>query len=307
MPADSRYGVFEIGMNHRGEIAPLAELVRPRIALVTWIAPAHVENLGSLAGIADEKSDVFTGAEIALVPLDAPERDLLLKRAKERAQRVVGFGRDSGAEARLLSFAMDADGALAEADILGTRVRFRIGASGAHWANNAIAALAVTALAGADLAAAAAALARFTAPAGRGQVFQIAFARGAFTLVDDSYNANPASMEAAFATLAARAGARRIAALGDMLELGDGERAYHEALAAPVAVAADLVFAAGPRMRALWDALPADKRGGYAENADSLAPLLCDALADGDIVLVKGSNGSKMFRVAEALQRLSTP
>jgi UDP-N-acetylmuramoyl-tripeptide--D-alanyl-D-alanine ligase len=310
MPADSRFGVFEMGMNHRGEIAPLAALVRPHIAIVTWIAPAHIENLGSLEAIAEEKADVYSvepgGA--GLVPLDAPHSDILLARAKERVSRVVTFGRDARCDARLLAFDMFEDRSEAEADILGKRIAYTIGAPGAHWAGNSVAALATAALAGADLEAAAAALVRFEAPAGRSQTSRVMFERGAFTLIDDAYNANPASMEAAFKTLASRkpaAGGRRIAALGDMLELGPEEASYHAGLAAGLTDAADLVFAAGPRMRALWDALPATQRGGYSETAEALAPVLTEALRDGDVVLVKGSNGSRMFRVVEALKRLA--
>jgi UDP-N-acetylmuramoyl-tripeptide--D-alanyl-D-alanine ligase len=310
MPARTAFGVFEMGMNHRGEIAPLASLVRPHVAVVTWIAPAHVEHLGSIEAVADEKADVFAGLEpegAALVPNEAPCAARLIARAEECASAVIRFGRERECEARLLKFEMDDAGSTAEADILGRQIRYRIGAEGAHWALNSVAALAAADLAGADLFEAAHALARFKSIDGRGVARQIEANFGAFTLVDDSYNANPASMAAAFETLAARrAKGRRIAALGDMLELGAEERALHAGLAAPIAQAGvDLVFAAGPRMAALWEELPPGLRGGYAESADSLVPMVTQALRAGDVILVKGSNGSRMARVVEALLGLS--
>ncbi|MBL8551153.1 MAG: UDP-N-acetylmuramoyl-tripeptide--D-alanyl-D-alanine ligase [Hyphomonadaceae bacterium] len=309
MPAQSRFAVFEVGMNHRGEILPLAELVRPDIALVTWIAPAHIEHLGSLETIAEEKGDLYAGLEpggVALVPNEAPAARILIARAEECANAVVRFGREQGCEARLLKFDMNDEGAIAEADILGRQIRYRIGAIGAHWALNSVAALAAADLAGGDLQAAAHALAELRAIDGRGAAARIEAPFGAFMLVDDSYNANPASMEAAFLTLAARkAEGRRIAALGDMLELGPEEAALHAGLAGPIDKAGiDLVFAAGPRMAALWEALPPSRRGGYAENSERLAPMIAAALRAGDVVLVKGSNGSRMGRVVETLAQL---
>ncbi|MGE0828977.1 MAG: UDP-N-acetylmuramoyl-tripeptide--D-alanyl-D-alanine ligase [Hyphomonadaceae bacterium] len=311
MPASSEYGVFEMGMNHRGEILPLTQLVRPHVALITTIAPAHVENLGSLEAVADEKADIFAGLEpdgVALVPNEAPHATRLLARAEDCASAIVRFGRDEGCEARLLKFEMHEDGSIAEADILGRKIRYRIGAEGAHWALNSVAALAAADLAGGDIFAAAHALADFKSIAGRGAAHVIRAQFGAFTLVDDAYNANPASMGAAFETLGAKKSAvRRIAALGDMLELGPEERALHAGLAHGIERAGiDLVFAAGPRMAALWEALPASRRGGYAETAEALAPMIAQALGAGDVVLVKGSNGSRMARVVEALKDLQT-
>lgn len=309
MPQSSAYGVFEIGMNHRGEILPLSALVKPHVAIVTWIAPAHIEHLGSIEAIADEKGDIFAGLEpegAALVPNEAPAASRLIARAEECASAVIRFGRDEGCEARLLKFEMSEEGAVAEADILGRQIRYRIGAAGSHWALNSVAALAAADLAGGDLFAAAHALANFREIEGRGQARRIEAAFGAFTLVDDSYNANPASMAAAFETLAARKARRRIVALGDMLELGREAQALHAGLAEPLARAGvDIVFAAGPLMAALYDRLPPGRRGGYAETAELLAPQVTAALRDGDVVLVKGSNGSRMARVVEALTRLA--
>ncbi len=312
MPAASRYGVFEIGMNHRGEVAPLARLVAPHVALVTAIAPAHVEALGSLEAVADEKGDVFSALApggVALVPNEAPCAARLLDAAERARARMIRFGRAPECEARLLDFVMDEAGASARARIAGKEIAYRIGAPGAHWALNALAALAAVDAVGADLAAGASALADLRALEGRGGARTIDAPFGAFTLIDDAYNANPASMSAAFATLAARAiapPARRIAALGDMLELGPDARAYHAGLAAPIEAARiDLVYAAGPMMAALFEALPPSRRGGYAQSAEALVPLIASAVRAGDAVLVKGSNGSRMRCVVDGLAILA--
>jgi UDP-N-acetylmuramoyl-tripeptide--D-alanyl-D-alanine ligase len=311
MPRESRFAVFEIGMNHRGEILPLTQLVKPHAALVTTIAPAHVENLGSLEAVADEKGDIYAGLEpggAAIIPADAPHASRLIAAAERNGANLVRFGRGAECEARLLKFDMDETGSNAEAEILGRAIRYRVGVEGAHWALNSVAALAAADVVGADLDAAAHALEHLRAFDGRGVAQRVDAGFGAFMLVDDAYNANPASMAAAFSTLAARkpgAGGRRIVALGDMLELGADERAYHAGLAQPLEQAGvDLVFAAGPRMAALMEALPASRRGGYAETADALIPIIANALRSGDVVLVKGSNGSKMGRVVAALAAL---
>ncbi|MBY0567566.1 MAG: UDP-N-acetylmuramoyl-tripeptide--D-alanyl-D-alanine ligase [Hyphomonadaceae bacterium] len=312
MPRESQFAVFEIGMNHRGEILPLTQLVKPHAALVTTIAPAHVENLGSLEAVADEKGDIYAGLEpggAAIVPNDAPHAERLIAAAERNGATLIRFGRGVECEARLLKFDMDETGSNAEAEILGRVIKYRVGVEGAHWALNSVAALAATDVVGGDIEAAAHALEHLRAFDGRGVATRIEAAFGAFMLVDDAYNANPASMAAAFSTLAARkpaSGGRRIVALGDMLELGPEERAYHAGLAQPLEQAGvDLVFAAGPRMAALMEALPASRRGGYAENADALIPVIAPALRAGDIVLVKGSNGSKMSRVVAVLNALA--
>jgi UDP-N-acetylmuramoyl-tripeptide--D-alanyl-D-alanine ligase len=267
--------------------------------------------LGSLEAVADEKGDIYAGLEpggAAIIPADAPHADRLIAAAERNGANLIRFGRGGDCEARLMKFDMDETGSNAEAEILGRVIKYRVGVEGAHWALNSVAALAAADVVGADLEAAAHALEHLRAFDGRGVAQRIEAAFGAFMLVDDAYNANPASMAAAFSTLAARkpaAGGRRIVALGDMLELGSDERAYHAGLAAPLEQAGvDLVFAAGPRMAALMEALPASRRGGYAENADALIPIIAPALQAGDIVLVKGSNGSKMSRVVAALAAL---
>jgi UDP-N-acetylmuramoyl-tripeptide--D-alanyl-D-alanine ligase len=279
---------------------------------VTWIAPAHIENLGSLTAIAEEKGDIFAGLEdegVAIVPNEAPEVATLLAAAERGASQIIRFGREAGCEARLLSFTPDESGAIAEADVLGRQIRYRVGAPGAHWALNTLAALAAADAVGVDVKAAAHALEGLQALDGRGLARRVEAAFGPFTLIDDAYNANPASMTAAFESLAARrpdAGGRRIVALGDMLELGVGADAYHAGLAGPLqASGVDQAFLAGAHMRALWEALPESVRGGYAESAEALCPLIADGVRAGDVVLVKGSKGSRMGRVVDALSRLA--
>jgi UDP-N-acetylmuramoyl-tripeptide--D-alanyl-D-alanine ligase len=298
LPETSEYGVFEIGMNHAGEIRNLVSFVRPHGALITTIAPAHLEFLGSCEAIADAKSEIFEGlmpGGFALIPADNIYADRLAARAAQaKVSRIVRFGKSG--EARLLSFTPDGDGMRVRCDILGRMVDCLVGAPGAHIAGNVVGALAAVALLEGDVLNAAAGLRNFTALKGRGA----RFTAGDITVIDESYNANPASMAAALALLGAANG-RKIAVLGDMLEMGAGD--HHAALAAPIEQAGtDLVFAAGREMKMLWDRLPSKRRGGYAENSAALAPQLLTALKPGDTVLVKGSNGAKMSVIVEALK-----
>jgi UDP-N-acetylmuramoyl-tripeptide--D-alanyl-D-alanine ligase len=300
LPRDAEYGVFEIGMNHAGEIRNLVSFVRPHVALITTIAAAHLEFFGSCEAIADAKSEIFEGlvpGGAALIPSDSPYADRLAARAAQaRVSRLVRFG--STGDARLLSFVPDGAGMRVKADILGQAVDCLVGAPGEHIARNVVAALAAVALADGDVLNAASALKNFTALKGRGARFE---ANG-IQVIDESYNANPASMMAALALLGAAPG-RKLAVLGDMLEMGEGGPALHAALAEPIAAAhTDLVFASGPQMKALWDALPVNRRGAYAENSTALAPKLTSALKPGDTVLVKGSLGSSMAVIVEALK-----
>jgi UDP-N-acetylmuramoyl-tripeptide--D-alanyl-D-alanine ligase len=306
LPHDAEFGIFEIGMNHFGEIRNLASFVRPDVALVTTIAPAHLEFFGSCEAIADAKSEIFEDllpGGAALIPADSPYADRLAARAEQaHVARLVRFG--TSGEAKLLAWAPadpKEDGGESmriKADIFGRVVDCVIGAPGVHIAQNAVAALAAVALVEGDLLNAAAALKNFTALKGRGARFD----SGDIHVIDESYNANPASMAAALALLGAKK-SRRIAVLGDMLEMGEDAAAHHAGLVAPIEGArVDLVFAAGLRMKALWDALPVSRRGGYAENSAALAPLLLTQLRPGDTVLVKGSFGSRMSAIIDALK-----
>ncbi len=300
LPRDARYGVFEIGMNHFGEIRNLVSFVQPHVALVTTIAPAHLEFFGSCEAIADAKSEIFEGLApggVALLPADSPYRDRLAARARQaHVSRILRFG-ETG-DARLLSYDESAESCHVKADVLGTPVEFRVGAPGRHIAGNALAALLAVAVLDGDVLNAAAALKTFSALKGRGA----RFAAAGVDVIDESYNANSASMAAALALLTSAKG-RRVAVLGDMLEMGPEGAAHHAGLAAPIdAAKADLVFLCGEQMRALWDALPPSRRGAWARTSAELLPRLADAIHAGDTVLVKGSNGSKMSVIVDALK-----
>ncbi|MBS7538565.1 UDP-N-acetylmuramoylalanyl-D-glutamyl-2,6-diaminopimelate--D-alanyl-D-alanine ligase [Ancylobacter lacus] len=308
MPAESRYGVFELGMNHAGEITPLTAMVRPHIAIITTIEPVHIAHFSGIEGIADAKAEIFTGVEpggAAVLNRDNPQFGRLERAARAAGiGHVVGFGEAEGAEARLLSVALRPEGSAATADILGETVSFKLGLPGRHIVQNALAVLAAARLAGADLALAALGLAALAPPPRRGVRTVLHVKGGDALMIDESYNANPASMRAALAVLGntpVGARGRRIAVLGDMLELGDVGEDLHRGLAADAAEAADLVFCAGPLMRMLYEALPPNRRGGWAADAAALVPTVASALRGNDVVMVKGSNGSRMGALAQAL------
>jgi UDP-N-acetylmuramoyl-tripeptide--D-alanyl-D-alanine ligase len=311
-PAHVKYAVFEIGMNHAGEITPLVALVRPHVAIVTTIEPVHLEYFGSLEKIADAKAEIFTGIEpggAAVLNCDNGQYARLAAAAKVAGvARIVSFGEDTKAGSRLTRFSLQADSSTVEADILGQHVTYKLGAPGKHLVLNSLAVLTAAALAGADLALAALALDRLKPTTGRGARMTLKLPTGSALLIDESYNANPASMRAAIALLGQAAigpRGRRIAVLGDMLELGDEGLALHRALAASLETAhVDLVYCSGPQMKALWEALPSGRRGGYAETAAALEPAVLGVLRDGDAVMVKGSLGSKMGPIVKALERL---
>jgi UDP-N-acetylmuramoyl-tripeptide--D-alanyl-D-alanine ligase len=315
MPRTTAFGVYEVGMNHFGEIRTLAGFVRPHVAFVTTIAPAHLEFFGSCEAIADAKSEIFetiVPGGAALVPSDSPYAERLTARAKQAGVgRILSFGAAAKSDARLVSMSEGGDGMKIEADILGRSCTFRIGAPGAHIARNAVGAmLAVAALEG-DVVNAAAALAAFSALKGRGARFGIRAGDGTATVIDESYNANPTSMAAALALLGSSKpgkGGRRIAVLGDMLELGPEGETLHANLARDVEAAkADLVFACGAQMGALWDRLPPSCRGAYGKTSRDIVEQVAGALRDGDVVLVKGSLGSKMAVIVDALKSRATP
>jgi UDP-N-acetylmuramoyl-tripeptide--D-alanyl-D-alanine ligase len=310
-PAHVKYAVFEIGMNHAGEIVPLVAMVRPHVAIVTTVEPVHLEYFGSLEKIADAKAEIFTGIEpggAAVLNRDNSQYARLAAAAKAaKVSRIVTFGEDAKADSRLTRFSLQPDSSTIEADILGQHVTYKLGAPGKHLVLNSLAVLTAAALAGADLALAALALDRLESATGRGARMTLSLPSGSALLIDESYNANPASMRAAIALLGqAPVGprGRRIAVLGDMLELGDQGNQLHGALAAPIEAAhIDLVYCSGPQMRALWEALPSGRRGGYAETAAALEPSVLDAIRAGDAVMVKGSLGSKMGPIVKALER----
>jgi UDP-N-acetylmuramoyl-tripeptide--D-alanyl-D-alanine ligase len=310
-PESARYAVFEMGMNHAGEIEPLSRLVRPQVAIVTTIEPVHLEYLGSLEAIADAKAEIFLGLEpggTAVLNRDNPQF-ARLKRAAGNAGvgRIVSFGEHAKADARLIKSSLHADCSTVQARILGTDITYKLGAPGRHLVLNSLAVLAAVSLAGADLALAALALAELKPAAGRGSRINLDLGGGTALLIDESYNANPASMRAALALLGQAATGprgRRIAVLGDMLELGPPGAELHRALVdAVVSCGVDLVFCCGPLMQALWEALPSERRGGYAETSTALEPSVLTAIRPGDAVMIKGSLGSNMAPIVKALER----
>jgi UDP-N-acetylmuramoyl-tripeptide--D-alanyl-D-alanine ligase len=314
MPASADYGVFEVGMNHAGEITPLSRLIRPHVAVVTAVASAHVAHFASLADIADAKSEIFAGLDggTALINRDSEFFDRMAAAATAcGARRIVGFGEHRDADIRLVDCAFGPTSSRVAASIHGEQRDYRIGIAGRHWAINSLAVLGAVAALGADVAAAAEALADLEPLDGRGRVHRLRIGRGTLTLIDESYNANPASMRAAIETLArvppGRNG-RRIAVIGDMRELGPRSPAFHAELATPLAAQGiDLVFAAGEDTRHLFAALPAERRAQHAATSEALAEALIAALRPGDVVMVKGSNASRMSEIVRRLRAAGQP
>ena len=310
MPKATDFAVAEIGMNHAGEITPLTAMVRPHVAIVTTVAPVHLEYFPSVEAIADAKAEIFSGLEpggVALVNRDSPYHARLDAAARRSpAGLVMTFGAHAESDARLLEFTPAATHSLIRARIAGHEITFRLGAPGRHLAENALAVLLAAHVVGADLDVAATALAFFQAQQGRGQRLTIATRDGAFTLLDESYNANPASMKAALdlaGTLMPGRDGSRVAILGDMLELGASSPDLHAALAEDiVANQFDLVFAAGPMMRSLADALDGRVPVQWGAAASDMRTAVLETVRGGDIVVVKGSNGSRMAPLVEALK-----
>jgi UDP-N-acetylmuramoyl-tripeptide--D-alanyl-D-alanine ligase len=310
-PQSARFGIFELGMNHAGEIAPLTRLVRPHVAIITAVEPVHLEFFDSLEAIADAKAEIFEGVEpggAAVLNRDSTFYDRLAGHARGGGiERIIGFGEHADADARLLKYTLHADCSVVEARILETDIAYKLGSPGRHLVMNSLAVLAAAVLAGADLALAALSLAKLTPAAGRGSRIALELPGGPALLIDESYNANPASMRAALELLGqASVGprGRRIAVLGDMLELGASAADLHRALAEPINKnAIDLVFCSGPLMHALWEALPSGRRGGYAETSAALESEVLAAIRAGDAVMIKGSLGSKMGPIVKALTR----
>jgi len=310
---DCRYGVFELGMNHAGEIGPLARLVAPHVALITTVQAVHLEFFAGIDAIADAKAEIFEGLVPdggALINRDDATFERLATAARCAAiSHVLSFGTHENADARLVAWQADEEGSTIEADIVGQRLRYRLRLAGRHWALNSVAALLAVHALGADVSAAAAALTGVAPLKGRGARHQVRLGDGSFELIDESYNASPSAMVAAIETLGARRpgpGGRRIAVLGDMLELGPVGPTLHAGLADALERAkVDHAYLAGPLMANLDAALPASRRGGHAADSTELLPKVCAAVHAGDVVLVKGSLGSRMAPIVAALQALA--
>lgn len=311
MPARAKFGVFEMGMNHAGEIAPLAAHVRPHVALITTIAPAHIENLGSLEAIADEKAQIFTGllpGGIAIIPADTEHAGRLVAHARACGAKIITFGRAAGADVRLLdAIPAPGGGALVTADLGDIRLCYTIAEPGEHWIINSLGVMAAVRAAGGDLASAGLALSEMGGLKGRGARHTLSVTGGEALLIDESYNANPASMRATLKSLAATDASRRIAVLGSMKELGDFAEAFHRQLAEPLRDAGVIhAILVGTEMQCLADelgkpdAVPLGKAITFTHcetPAEAIAALGEFGLTRGDAVLVKGSNSVGLGRL----------
>jgi len=303
LPRDAAYCVVEIGMNHEGEIRPLADLARPDVAVITNVEKVHIGYLGSIEAIADEKAALLQALPedgVAVLPAASPMLARLLAKAGHR--RHVLFGDMPDCDARLLVAASDAEGCAVNASIAGHSVQLRLAAPGRHMAMNAVATLAAVQALGVDLARAVAGLDGFAPVAGRG--LRRPVLDGAAMLLDESYNASAPSMRAALAVLGLQPAERRVVVLGDMLELGDAGPAEHLGLRDAVLGNADLVFACGALMQPLFQSIPMERQGGYAVSSAQIAPMVAVALRAGDAVLVKGSLGSKMKLIVDAIEQV---
>ncbi len=315
MQRDAVYGIFELGMNHPGEIRELTALVRPHVSIITNIEPAHIGNFSSITEIADAKAEIFEGMDAngtAVLNRDnALFHHLRTKAEDAGVTRIISFGRHKEAEARLIDCSLHATCSAVTADIRGTELDYCISMPGSHWVMNSLAVLAAISAAGADVVKAAAQFANLKPLKGRGERHSIELPGGVFKVIDDSYNANPTSMRAAFEVLGRASigeGGRRIAVLGDMLELGAQSAEMHASLAAPLSQAGiDLVFTCGSGMAALHERLPKSQRGAHAEDSKALVASVIEAVRPGDCLLVKGSLGSRMAAIVEALLALGDP
>ena len=320
LPRDSEFAVVEIGMNQPGEISPLSDMAKPHVCIVTTVGIAHLAAFASVEDIAAEKASIFVGLEVggtAVVNCDSPGFEILKEAAASNSAKLVTFGESSSADWRIVDSEDTELGTRANAKIRRRHVSFALASHGKHFAANALGALAAIEAVGGDVEAAMLALENWVPPAGRGSKYEIWLesADAPLHLIDDAFNANPSSLDAALSVLAAfnpNAGSkeisrrRRIAILGDMLELGSQSRSLHENFANHEAIdRISLVHCAGPMMRHLYKALPESKRGFWLENAFDLAEISEQLAEPGDVVLVKGSKGSKTSIVAEAIKSLN--
>jgi UDP-N-acetylmuramoyl-tripeptide--D-alanyl-D-alanine ligase len=313
MSASCDYGVFELGMNHAGELSALSRQVRPHVVVVTTVEATHLEHFPSEDAIADAKAEIFEGAvegATAILNRDNRHFERLAVAAKGRGLRVVSFGEHDTADVRAVAVRTHSTCSCVIAVVGDERLTYKIAIPGRHWVRNSLAVLAAVRALGADITRAALALASLEPPPGRGRRHSVVGSFGAVTLIDDSYNASPASVRAALESLGntdPEPGGRRIVVLGDMLELGPRSAELHAGLAADVlAAGVSCVHTAGRHMLALHEALPADLRGIHAATVEDLLERLRRAFRNGDVVLVKGSRASAMDRIVTALVSADT-
>jgi UDP-N-acetylmuramoyl-tripeptide--D-alanyl-D-alanine ligase len=311
LPEAEQWGVFEMGMNHAGEIAALTRQVQPQIALITNVEAVHLEFFPSVEAIADAKAEIFLGMDasgIAVLNRDNPHFVRLVGHARTQGlQQILSFGTTPDCDAQLLEIIPQQEGSRVKMRLLNKALDFRLGAIGRHYAFNALGTLLTAVAAGADMDKCAESLAYYHAPTGRGARENITLPQGGMvTVIDETFNASPVAMRAAITTLGQivpRPGGRRIAILGDMRELGPTAPKLHAELAAPLLQSrVDLVFACGHLIEGLFTALPRNLHGHYAADSASLAPIAAAALRDGDVVLVKGSKSIKMEKVIAAIR-----
>ncbi len=305
MPQGARFGVFEMGMNHPGELAALTRIVRPHVAIVTAIAPAHTAFFSGEAAIADAKGEIFAGLEpggVAIIPYDSPHRNRLIAAATPNAASIVTFGIGEGADVRAREVVSTSAGTLVSARLVDAELTFTIAPPGDHWVSNALAVLAAVEAVGGDLAAAGLALAEMAGLPGRGARLTADVRGGTATVIDESYNANPTSMKATLAVLGQTPATRRIAVLGEMRELGDGADAFHAGLAEPLRAAnVDFALLVGPGMAALAKMLEGERDFAHVADAAAARETLFQRIAPGDAVLIKGSNAVGLARLVAAL------
>ena len=305
MPRETRFGVFEMGMNHAGELAALTRLARPHVALVTAIAFVHGAFFADEAAIADAKGEIFQGLEpggTAIIPYDSPHRERLIAAARPYAAEIVTFGRDEAADVSARAGFATRRGTLVSARLRTHELTFTIAQPGEHWISNALAVLAAVEAAGGDLTAAGVALAELEGLPGRGRRIRIPAGEGSALLIDEAYNASPTSMRATLKVLGAEPARRRIAILGAMRELGPEESRFHAELAAPIADAnVDFALLVGSEMAALADALEGRVAFAHVADAAEAADRAAALIAAEDAILVKGSNSVGLARVVDAL------
>jgi UDP-N-acetylmuramoyl-tripeptide--D-alanyl-D-alanine ligase len=309
MPRETRFGIFEMGMNHAGEIAALAALVRPQIAVITWVASAHIENFVDEAGIADAKGEIFSGLQpggTAIIPFDNPHFARLHAHAARATGTIVSFGLDPGADVVAETVALHPDCSCVTARVGDHRLTFKVGMAGRHWVGNALAVLAAVHAAGGDLALAGLALGELTDLPGRGQRLRVPARNGTAVIIDESYNANPASMAASLAVLGEvmpNGAGRRLALLGAMRELGDRSDAFHAELA-PHVVAAGVsaIIVVGNEMKPLATALARQLEVRHVADAAAAEAEIDRLLGPDDVLLVKGSNSVRLGDVVAALR-----
>ncbi|CBS87356.1 UDP-N-acetylmuramoylalanyl-D-glutamyl-2,6-diaminopimelate--D-alanyl-D-alanine ligase [Azospirillum lipoferum] len=314
LPEASAYGVFELGMNHAGEIGPLSRQVKPHVAIVTTVEAAHLEFFSGVEAIADAKAEIFEGLDangVVVLNRDNGQYARLAAAARRHGlTRIWSFGAHEEADARLIDCSLHATCSAVTAVIRGERLQYCLSQPGRHWVMNSLAVLLAVKALGADVATAARSLSSLQPVKGRGTRKRIKLPQGAFTLIDESYNASPAAMAATLEVLGKidpGAGGRRIAVLGDMRELGDRADTLHIALADPLLAAqVDTVYACGPHMKALFDRLPEAMRGAWTETSVDLAPIVTATVKGGDVIMVKGSLGSRTGLVVDALAALDS-